>query len=232
MYITKQNLANYLVIFFGLSTPLVMAQIPVTVTTDFVAMNNQVQTMRQWVEQLKQMRQQYDQMRKQYDAIVGTYGRGVIGLKESIATSSVVPGSWQEVVEQQKNGEYSLKLQATERLIKTLPQSLFVNPQSQDAADYKLSTDAVRAALTGGTELYAQVQKNLVNLSEMAKKIDETINVKDAADLLNRIATENGILQTAMAKLSVMNINLQANVLNQQNQAMSINQQRYKRSPH
>ena len=230
MKIKIQKTGKLVVFFLGFSTASVMAQIPVTVTTDIVAMANQFQTMSQWAEQLKQMRKQYDELHEQYNAIVGSYGRGAMGLAESIKSSSAVPGSWQEVVAQQKNGEFGSKLHATEQLIKTLPQHLFINPQGQDATDYKLSTDAVRAALTGGTELYAQVQKNLLNLTDMAKKVDETINVKDAADLLNRIAAENGILQSAMAKLNVMNINLQANMLNQQNQAISLNQQRYKRS--
>ena len=40
----------------------------------------------------------------------------------------------------------------------------------------------------------------------------------------NRISSENGMLQSAMAKLNAMNMNLQANMLNQQNQATAATQ--------
>jgi len=196
------------------------AQIP---TTDIL-------TQMQLLNQLNQMKQQYDTLKQQYQAVTGAYGRGSIGLADSIKSSSVVPGSWQEVVARQNSGAFGSSQNAYEKLIKTMPQELFQNPQGQGAATYKLSTDSVRAAMSGGETLYSQVQTHLNNLAMMAKQVDNTANTKDAADLQNRISTENGMLQTAMAKLNVMNMNLQANMLNQQNQATATNQQRYKRT--
>jgi type IV secretion system protein VirB5 len=203
------------------------AQIPVTVTSDFQALQNQVESMAKWAEQLKSMRDQFNKLSQQYDAVTGHYGRGAFGLTDAASAASVVPGSWQDVVARQKNGAFDTMQQNVENQIKTLPRELFQYPHSLEASGYTLSTDAVRAAMAGGQALYAQVQTNLNNLTAMATQIDQTINTKDAADLQSRIAAENGLLQSALAKLSVMNLNLQANMLNQQNQAVAQNQQRY-----
>jgi len=202
-------------------------QIPVTVTSDLQALQNQIESMAKWAEQLKSMRDQFNKLSQQYEAVTGHYGRGEIGLTDAARAASVVPGSWQDVVARQKGGAFDTLQNSAESRIKTLPRELFQHPDSQDAASYVLSTDAVRAAMAGGEALYAQVQTNLNNLTAMAAQIDLTSNTKDAADLQNRIAAENGMLQSAMAKLSVMNLNLQANMLNAQNQATAQNQQRY-----
>ncbi|AIY44197.1 hypothetical protein LT85_p018 (plasmid) [Collimonas arenae] len=179
---------------------------------------------------LAQLQQTYETVKKQYDAVTGSYGRGLSGLTDSIQKSSVVPGSWQEVVAQQSSGTFGASQGSYEKIIQTLPQELFQNPNGQTATSYKLSTDSVRAALTGGDALYSEVQTHLNNLASMAAQVDTTVNAKDAADLQNRISTENGMLTSAMAKLNVMNTNLQANLLNQQNQASASIQQRYKRA--
>ena len=206
-------------------------QMPVTVTSDFTAIRNQVANMAKWAEQLTAMRNQFEKLNQQYQAITGHYGRGELGLAESVSAAGVVPGSWQEVVKLQNSGAYRALQNNVDQLMKTIPQELFRDPNGQSAADYKLTTDAVRAAMAGGEALYSQVQTNVNNLLTLASKIEQTVNAKDAADLQNRIAAENGLLQSAMAKLTIMNVNLQANMLNQQNQATAINQQRYNTAP-
>jgi type IV secretion system protein VirB5 len=176
-------------------------------------------TVLQLQQQLVQMQQQYETLRNQYAAITGNYGRGQIGLGDSISSASVVPGSWQEVVAQQQGGAFGSKQAAYEKLINTMPPDLFASPQAQNATTYRMSTDSVRAALAGGDSLYAEVQTHLNNLARMSQQVDATVNIKDAQDLQNRIASENGMLSSAMAKLNAMNMNLQANMVNQQNQA-------------
>ena len=180
--------------------------------------------------QFQQMLKEYDTLKQQYTAVTGNYGRGQIGLNDSINAASVVPGSWQEVVAQQQGGAFGSKLSYYETLIKTMPQDLFANPKAQDATTYKLSTDSVRAALAGGDSLYSEVQTHLNNLARMSQQVDTTTNIKDAQDLQNRIASENGMLTSAMAKLSAMNMNLQANVLNRQNQAAAATQKYFRRT--
>ncbi|SEB26330.1 type IV secretion system protein [Variovorax sp. YR216] len=203
----------------GASAQLVVAA-PIS---DTLSTMNQAETIAKWVEQIAEMKRQYDQLKQQYDAVTGSYGRGQIGLSDSINASSVVPGSWQEVVALQSKGSYGTKQDQYEQLLKTMPQELFQNPQGQTATSYKLSTDSVRAAMSGGDALYGQVQTHLNNLAKLSQQVDSTSNVKDAQDLQNRIATENGMLQSAMGKLGAMNLNLQANALNQQNQATAEN---------
>lgn len=187
-------------------------------------------TLVQLQQQLTQLQQQYETMKSQYQAITGSYGRGQSGLNESMSSASVVPGSWQEVVQQQKSGAYGSKQDYYEKLLKTMPQELFQNPEGQQATNYKMSTDSVRAAMAGGDALYAQVQTHLNNLSNLSKQVDTTTNIKDAQDLQNRIATENGMLQSAIAKLNAMNMNLQANMLNQQNQSTSATQKYFRKN--
>jgi type IV secretion system protein VirB5 len=184
-------------------------------------------TVIQLQQQYMQLQQQYQTLKQQYSAVTGSYGRGNIGLSDSISSSSVVPGSWQEVVSQQGKGAFGTKQDYYEKLIKTMPDELFQNPHAQNATTYKLSTNSVRAAMAGGDVLYAQVQTHLNNLARLSQQVDRTANIKDAQDLQNRIATENGMLQTALAKVNSLNMNLQANLVNQQNQAISANQQYY-----
>lgn len=185
-------------------------------------------TVLQLQQQFQQLQKQYETLQSQYKAVTGSYGRGQTGLNESINSSSIVPGSWQEVVAQQQSGSFGTKQNFYEKLLKTLPQDLFRDPQSQNATTYKLSTDSVRAAMSGGEILYSQVQTHLNNLARLSQQVDSTSNIKDAQDLQNRIATENGMMQSALGKLNAMNMNLQANMLNQQTQATSSNQQYYR----
>jgi len=187
-------------------------------------------TVLQLQQQYTQLQQQYETLKQQYSAVTGSYGRGQIGLSDAIDAASVVPGSWQEVVAQQAGGAFGSRLSYYETLIKTMPQDLFANPQAQDATTYKLSTDSVRAALAGGDSLYSEVQTHLNNLARMSQQVDMTTNIKDAQDLQNRIASENGMLTSAMAKLSAMNMNLQANMLNQQNQATAETRRYFRRT--
>lgn len=185
-------------------------------------------TVVQLQQQFQQLQKQYSTLQSQYQAITGNYGRGQIGLEDSINSSSIVPGSWQEVVAQQQSGAFGNKQNFYEKLLKTLPQDLFRDPQSQNATTYQLSTASVRAAMSGGEVLYSQVQTHLNNLARLSQKVDSTTNIKDGQDLQNRIATENGMMQSALGKLNAMNTNLQANILNQQTQATSSNQQYYR----
>ncbi|SAL60043.1 type IV secretion system protein [Caballeronia humi] len=187
-------------------------------------------TMSQLQQQFRQLQQQYETLKQQYAAVTGSYGRGQLGLNESIRATSVVPGSWQEVVAQQQNGAFGSRQSFYEKLINTMPQDLFANPQAQTATTYKMSTDSVRAAMAGGDSLYSEVQTHLINLTRMSEQVDTTTNVKDAQDLQNRISSENGMLQSAMAKLNAMNMNLQANMLNQQNQATAATQKYFRRT--
>lgn len=166
----------------------------------------------------------YQQLQQQYTAITGSYGRGQTGLSSAISSAQVVPGSWQEVVAMQNSGAYGAKQNYYESQINTLPSSTFANPQSQQAMDYKNSTDSVRASLASGDALYAETQTHLNNITTLSGQVDSTTNIKDAQDLQNRIASETAMLQSDQAKLSALNTNLAAQQLNHQNQNTAQNQ--------
>lgn len=184
--------------------------------------------MAQMVEQIGVLKDQYEQLKQQYGAVVGSYGRGGVGLQESINSASVIPGSWQEVVAKQNGGAFASKQDYYDKILKTMPQEVFKDPKGQDAASYKLSTDSVRAAMAGGDALYGEVQTHLNNLTRLGKMVDSTTNIKDSQDLQNRIAVENGMLQSALAKMNSLNMNLQANLVNQQNQGKAVNEQHFR----
>ena len=179
-------------------------------------------------DQLDTLKQSYETQSRTLDSLKGSYGRGSIGLNDAINAASVVPGSWQEVVSRQGSGAYGSKQSYYEQLINTMPQELFNNPQGQRAQGYQLSSDSVRAAMSGGDALYSEVQVHLNNLATLSAQVDHTANAKDAADLQNRIAAENGMLSSAQSKLAALNMNLQANLNNSENQATADNEKFFK----
>ncbi|MQT27561.1 hypothetical protein GHN41_21220 [Pseudomonas helleri] len=179
-------------------------------------------------DQFETLKDSYQKQSQTLESLKGSYGRGAMGLSDAINSSSVVPGSWQEVVSRQSTGAYGSKQSYYEQLIKTMPQELFNNPQGQRAQSYQLSSDSVRAAMSGGDALYSEVQVHLNNLAMLSSQVDQTANAKDAADLQNRISAENGMLSSAQSKLSALNMNLQANLNNAENQATADNEQFFK----
>ncbi|USU18491.1 type IV secretion system protein [Paraburkholderia fungorum] len=167
--------------------------------------------------QLAQLKQEYDTLKRQYGAVTGSYGRGGQGLTDAIDASSIVPGSWQDVVSQQKSGIYGSRQATYEKVMNTMSPDDFADKGA--GANYKMSTDSVRSALAGGESLYDEAQTHLQNFQSLSQQVDTTQNVKDAADLQNRMSAELGMAQSAQTKLQAINANLTANQLNESNQA-------------
>ncbi|OTP78495.1 Minor pilin of type IV secretion complex (VirB5) [Caballeronia sordidicola] len=163
------------------------------------------------------LKQQADQLKSQYDAVTRSYGRGASGLSDSIDASSIVPGSWQDVVSQQKSGVYGGRQAAYEKVMNTMSPDSFQD--KAQGSNYKMSTDSVRATMAGGESLYDEAQTHLQNFQSLAHQVDSTANVKDAADLQNRMTGELGMAQAAQTKLQALNANLVANQVNESNQA-------------
>lgn len=177
---------------------------------------------------IAQLQQQYITLKQQYEALTGNGGYGSMGYNQAITSATVVPGSWQDVVARQATGAYGTSLNYYEGYLHTLPSEEFGNPNSQGAVSYNMSSNAVRSSLASGDSLYGQVQTHLTNISRLGHEIDSTENLKQAQDLENRLTAENAMLQTASAKLQAINVNLQANMLNQHNQAVAANKKFYK----
>jgi len=179
--------------------------------------------------QFDQLREQYQTLRRQLDSMTGSYGRGGSGLAEALGAAAVVPGSWQQVVAAQAAGAFGDKQARYETVLRTLPPDKFDDPNSAVAVTYKLSTDAVRSAMASGEALYGEVQTHLNNLAALGRQVDATANIKDAQDLQNRIATESGLMQSALAKLNAVHLHLQANFANQINQSTAVRQRYFGR---
>lgn len=187
--------------------------------------SNLQQSMQQYVqmvEQVNQLKAQLSQLKDQYRAITGSYGIGGLLQEETFAAGSIVPGSWQEVVRLQQTGKYKAKMDHYEGLMKAVDPALFEKNATRSAGAYKLSYDNTRAAFAVTDATYESVETHRRNIEQLVRRIDSTQNVKEAADLNNRLVSENAMLQIAIARLAAVQGNLNASAQNDriQSQAM------------
>ena len=168
----------------------------------------------QMIEQLAQLKAQLEQLRNQYRAVTGSYGIGGLGQSEALGAQAIVPGSWQEVVRLQQEGRYQTKMDYYEGLMKTVDPALFAKDRSRNAGAYKLSYDNTRAAFAVTDATYDAVEIHRRNIEQLVQRIDSTQNVKEAADLNNRLISENAMLQIGIARLSAVQGNLSASAEN------------------
>jgi type IV secretion system protein VirB5 len=182
----------------------------------------------QLVKQVEAMHKQYSMLKRIHMTQVGHYRRGVLGLDSALRSSYVVPGSWQDIVGKQRRGQYGAKKEQYSRMLNSYSEKQFRDSDGVAAKSYGLTTDAVLSAMASGDAIFSEVNAHLKNMRKFAQRVDKTVNSKDAQDLRNRIAVENGMLQTAMAKINVLSLYLQANVLHQQNNAIAVNHRYFK----
>ena len=182
-----------------------------------IDVSNLQQNVRQYVqmvEQVNQLKAQLEQLKNQYQAVTGNYGVGGLVQGDTFAAGSVVPGSWQEVVRLQQAGIYKTKMDYYESLMKSVDPVLFENDTSRNAGAYQLSYDNTRAAFAVTDATYDSVETHRRNIEQLMQRIDSTQNVKEAADLNNRLISENAMLQIAIARLSAVQSNLSASAEN------------------
>lgn len=196
------------------------------------------------IQQVAEMKKQLDMLKKQYDellatknAVTGSYGVSLLQ-NGPLAEEGrrVMPKTWQEVVALQQSGVipgiYSERQDYFKKLLPTIDAKLLsVNPEDRNVTSYKLSTDNTRAAFSTTEAIYNQIQKRLETIEGLTKEIDKTENVKHATDLNSRIQAENGFLNIEMARLSSMQLALQASMQNAQNQAIANHSEFFKKPP-
>lgn len=180
-----------------------------------------VQQYLQMVEQVTQLKAQLDQLKNQYQAVTGSYGIGGLALEDTSSAAGIVPGSWQEVVRLQQAGTYKAKMDHYENLMKTVDPALFEGNPSRSAGAYRLSYDNTRAAFAITDATYDSVETHRRNIELLIRRIDSTQNVKEAADLNNRLISENAMLQIALARLSAVQNNLYASAENDRIQSQA-----------
>lgn len=179
-------------------------------------------------KQLFQMQQQYYLLQRIQKTQTGHYGQGKIGLDAALRSSYVVPGSWQDVVGKQRRGVYGAMKTKYANTMDPLKGKKFRDADGMAAKTYQSGTDAVFSAMAGGEAIFEEVAVHLKNMRKFARRVDTTVNSKDAQDLQNRIAAENGMLQTAMAKATVLATHVQAHIAHYRYQAIATNQRYFK----
>ena len=189
-----------------------------------IDVSNLQQSMQQYVqmvEQVTQLKAQLAQLKDQYRAVTGSYGIGSLLQEETLAAGSIVPGSWQEVVRLQQGGKYKTKMDYYEGLMKTVDPALFEKNATRSTGAYKLSYDNTRAAFAVTDATYESVETHRRNIEQLVRRIDTTQNIKEAADLNNRLISENAMLQIAIARLAAVQGNLNASAQNDRIQSQA-----------
>ena len=125
-----------------------------------------------------------------------------------------MPGSWQDIVKLQQGGAYKAKMDYYEGLMKAVDPALLETGKSRSTGAYKLSYDNTRAAFAVTDASYDAVEVHRRNIEQLIRRIDATQNIKEATDLNNRLISENGMLQVAIARLAAVQGNLSASAQN------------------
>jgi type IV secretion system protein VirB5 len=175
----------------------------------------------QMVEQVNQLKAQLEQLKRQYEAVTGSYGVGAILQEVTTAAQAAVPGSWQEVVKLQQAGKYKNKLDYYEAMMRTVDAAILEQQQSRGTKAYKLSYENTRAAFAVTDATYDSIDIHRRNIEQLMRRIDMSRNIKEAADLGNRLVAENAMLQIAVARLSAVQNNLQASASNERVQSQA-----------
>ena len=189
-----------------------------------IDVSNLQQNMQQYVqmvEQVSQLKAQLAQLKDQYRAVTGSYGIGSLLQEETLTAGSIVPGSWQEVVRLQQAGKYKIKMDYYEGLMKAVDPALLEKNTTRSAGAYKLSYDNTRAAFAVTDATYESVETHRRNIEQLVRRIDSTQNIKEAADLNNRLISENAMLQIAIARLAAVQGNLNASAQNDRLQSQA-----------
>lgn len=178
----------------------------------------------EWAQQIMELQKQYQQMQKDFEiyqqqlaSMTGSYGHGGFNLPGSINASNVVPGSWQDIVSMQVNGKYGALSNEINEDLGTIDLESIGSDQGKKT--YRRSSSAVRSSMAGAQVLYEEIQEHMKTLQSLAGKIDTTQNIKEAQDLASRINIEQAFLNSAYAKASMLNLNLQASMQDGINQA-------------
>lgn len=172
------------------------AQIPVTITSSIPDTTNQIQTMAQWANQYTQMVGQINQMKQQYDSITGNRGLGQI--MNNPALRGYLPDQWAGIYDKVRGG--------TLPGISSAASSIF-STEGFDATAVggrkrQLNVMAANKAMT--MQAYDATLARVNNINALMAKADTTMDTKAAADLQNRMASENAMIQNEQIRLNLL----------------------------
>jgi type IV secretion system protein VirB5 len=172
------------------------AQIPVTITASFPDTANQIQTMTQWANQYTQMVGQINQMKQQYVSITGNRGLGQI--MNNPALRGYLPDQWAGIYDKVRGG--------TLPGISSAANSIFSTEGFDGAAvgGRKRQLDVMAANKAMTMQAYDATLARVSNINALMAKADTTMDTKAAADLQNRMAAENAMIQNEQIRLNLL----------------------------
>lgn len=163
----------------------------------------------QMVKQIAAMKQQYDALKQQVAATTGNYNitQGVNQVTQSFG------GSWQDVVSKQASGAFASKQAQYDKLMSVIG-SDGLQAMMNKSAGFKNNYEVTRMAMAVSDTSYAALSEHVKNLQTLGAKINTTKNIKEAQDLNNAIALEQGYISTIVARQAAVQSSLTANQSN------------------
>ncbi len=169
-----------------------LAAMPLTVTASGIPVAdgaavaqraaNFVQQMAEYAKQLTQMKNQYEQQVKQFKAMTGSRGLGNI-LQDAVKDQ--VPSEWSAIYKGAKDIDY-----------KSVINSKGYDSKAADRMAVKNLQDM--------EEVFKSTKTQLDSLTVMMNQINQTQDMKAAADLQNRIAVEQAKIANNQTKLDML----------------------------
>ncbi len=171
------------------------AQLAVAVAVDVPSTINQMQTMAQWAKQYQQMVQQITHLKSQIDAVTGARNLGQIYNNPALRT--YLPDEWASIYDRVRRGQ----LQGLSGKAASIFSAEGFDADATGGRKRQLDVMAANKAMT--MQAYDATLARVNNINELMKQADAAKDVKAAADLQNRMAAENAMIQNEQIRLNL-----------------------------
>ena len=176
--------------------PSAFAQFTVNVNSDIPAALNQIQTMAQWSKQYDGMVGQLNQMKSQYESMTGNRGLGQI--LNNPALRGYLPDQWASVYDKVRHGQLS----GISGKASAIYSAEGFDPNAVGGRKRELDVLAANKAMT--MQAYDATLARVNNINALMQRADATQDVKASADLQNRMAAENAMIQNEQVRLNLL----------------------------
>lgn len=175
--------------------PAAQAQWSVNVNSDIPGTIHQIQTMAQWAKQYEQMVSQITQMKSQYEAITGTRNLGQILNNPALRT--YLPDQWASIYDQVRTGG----LPGLSGKASSIYSAEGFDANATGGRKRQLDVLAANKAIT--MQAYESTLARVNNIHGLMQQADAAGDMKAAADLQNRMAAENALIQNEQIRLNL-----------------------------
>jgi type IV secretion system protein VirB5 len=149
----------------------------------------------QALETVAQLKQQLSTLQQQYNALTGTRNLGDI--LNNPALRQYLPDDWANVYDKVKSGKYQ-GITGAATAIKDAEKLYSNDPNQQRVYDTMASNKAMTQ------EAYKNTMSRLDNIQSLMSQINAAQDTKAAADLQNRLSSENAMIQNEQTRLNLM----------------------------